>query len=226
LNKNTEEFYDKFSSEYTKAIIRCVPRYSEMIDMLFFYLPEDFKPKTILELGCGTGNLTVKLAENFKDAKFTAVDISADILTICKKRTDNENINFIKSDFKELEFCENSYDLVISTIAIHHLENKHKQILFKNIKKWLNFAGIFTFSDQFKGETEQIYKKHMEMWKKAAFQNSVPISEWDTWMEHQRLHDFHETIGKQIQWLKDAGLKNVDVVWKYALWTVIQCKNN
>lgn len=224
MNKNTEEFYDKLSSKYTKAILRCVPRYSEMIDMLFFYLPDKFQPKRILELGCGTGNLTVKIIEHFKDAKITAVDISADIINICKERANCDNVDFLKSDFIDLNFKDNSFDFVISSIAIHHLQNNEKQNLFNKIAKWLTPSGIFTFSDQFKGETEGLYEKHMKLWKDLAFANKVPVDEWETWMEHQRLHDFHETINNHVGWLNASGLKNIDVVWKYALWTVIQCR--
>jgi len=60
--ENAREFYDELSPQYTEAIRRCVPRYEEMLGMLFRYLPAVFAPRRVLELGCGTGNLTAMIA--------------------------------------------------------------------------------------------------------------------------------------------------------------------
>jgi len=222
VEKTTESFYNNFSDKYTDAIIKCVPRYFEMIEMLF--LSSDFRPVNILELGCGTGNLTKYIVKNFPSAIVTAVDISEDLLKICKKRVGGKNVCFVKSDFAKLKLNGNSFDLVISSIAIHHLENKEKIKLFENIFAWLKPKGIFTFADQFKGVSEEIYEKHIKLWRENAKNSNVSDEEWALWMEHQNLHDFHETIENQLLWLKDVGFTETDILWKYALWTVVSCK--
>jgi tRNA (cmo5U34)-methyltransferase len=226
LKKTTEEFYNAFSDKYTDAIIKCVPRYFEMIEMLFYYLPTDYAPESILELGCGTGNLTAVIYKNFPVAKITAVDISTDILQVCKERINSKNIKFVKGDFSKSEFAKDSFDLVISSIAIHHLKNEEKKKLFNNIFSWLRRNGILVFSDQFKGISDELYEKHIGLWKENALLSNVSESEWDIWMEHQKMHDYHETIDNQMTWLKQAGFKQVDILWKYALWTVLFCKKN
>ena len=71
-----EKFYNDISKEYTDSVERCVPKYKEMLSMLFIYLPEKYTPKSILELGCGTGNLTSLISKHFPSAKIFTVDIS------------------------------------------------------------------------------------------------------------------------------------------------------
>ena len=217
----TKEFYDSFSSQYTAAILKCVPRYEEMLATLFRYIPNDFAPKCILELGCGTGNLSSLIVHHFPEAKLTAVDISGEIISECKENLKAKNIKYIQENFTELNFPDKSFDLIISSIAIHHLTDPDKKKLFQGIYEWLADGGIFTFSDQFKGETDELYQEHIELWKKHAIKNGVADKEWKRWIEHQELHDYHSSLKSHLDWLQDCGFKKPDCVWRYSLWSVI-----
>jgi tRNA (cmo5U34)-methyltransferase len=220
----TKEFYDSFSSQYTEAILKCVPRYEEMLATLFLYIPNGFAPKSILELGCGTGNLSSLIVRHFPEAKLTAVDISGEIISKCKDRLKGNHINYLQEDFTKLNFPDKSFDLIISSIAIHHLADPDKKKLFQSVYEWLVNGGVFTFSDQFKGETDDLYQKHIELWKIHAIKNDVTDKDWKTWIEHQKLHDYHSSLKSHLDWLKNCGFKSPDCVWRYLLWSVIYAK--
>ena len=158
-----EKFYNDISKEYTDFIERCVPKYKEMHSMLFTYLPEKYAPKSILELGCGTGNLTTLISKHFPSTKIFAVDISGKSIKECKQRLPQIGIQYIKADFRSLDFKENSFDLIISSISIHHLYNKEKEDFFRKLFHWQTPKGILTFCDQFKAETDYLYAKHIEL---------------------------------------------------------------
>lgn len=216
-----EEFYDNISNEYTDMLDRAVPKYREMLWLMLHYIPANFKPKRILELGSGTGNLTELVLEKFPDAEITVVDISEKILDECKARFQSSNsINYCQYDFKEIEFEIASFDLILSSIAIHHIEDVDKQILFRKINSYLKPKGIFTYLDQCMGETTEIYQKNMKMWKTAAFKLGSTKENWKTWMDHQDEHDFHATVKNQIKWLEESSFKNIDILWRNLLWTV------
>ena len=51
-------FFDTLTDGYTATIERCFPRYREMLWALLNYLPQGRSFESILELGCGTGNLS------------------------------------------------------------------------------------------------------------------------------------------------------------------------
>lgn len=218
---NTTQFYDSISSEYTGLLERTVPCYREMMVHLMKYIPDGLNVGNILELGCGTGNLTYMLREKYPPAHIEAVDFSESIIRECRTRMGaTDRITYNRIDFRDMSFPAGSFDLIISSISIHHLEDADKEVLFQKLYTFLKSGGVFTFSDQCKGITEEIYLKEQMGWKSEAFESGASENDWKTWMEHQEMHDHHASIPDQMHWLEQAGFRNVDVVWKYLLWTV------
>lgn len=216
-----EQFYDSISKDYSDFVTRCVPWYKEMLSILFAYLPSKYSPQSILELGCGTGNLTHLLFKHFPQSQIQAVDISEECIKECKRRLPSASIQYIKLDFRDLDFPANSFDFIISSIAIHHLDDKEKEEIFKKLFSWQAPKGILTFCDQFRGETDHLYEHHMETWKAFAFNQGATDKEWNTWMEHQTQHDHHASLLEHMNWLRNAGYSIVDCTWRYLLWAAI-----
>ncbi|MCW5873758.1 MAG: methyltransferase domain-containing protein [Anaerolineales bacterium] len=73
--------------------------------------------KTVLELGCGTGNFTQVFAAT--GAQITANDISPDLLEVAQR--DNPSVKFICARFEDLP-GEELYDSIIGSSVLHHLE--------------------------------------------------------------------------------------------------------
>lgn len=221
MNK-VEQFYDQLSSKYSELIVKCVPRYPELIYNMFHYIPEEFKPKRILDLGCGTGNLTDQMFKTFPEAEIDALDISEEILNESRKRFSHvPNIRYIQADFKTLHLPPGSYDLVMSSIAIHHIEDPDKIKLYREVFQALTPGGIFIFADQTRGITDEIYKKNISNWKEEALRLGSSQENWEMWMAHQDAHDFHTPIRWRFQQLEEAGFSETDLIWKYLLWAVI-----
>ena len=80
MTLNVMQFFDQAVSEYDELIQAAIPRYDEIFWAMFYYLPEDFNPTNILELGCGTGNLTRLIAKRWPESQITIVDISKEML--------------------------------------------------------------------------------------------------------------------------------------------------
>ena len=216
-------FFDSLAGEYSELIERCFPRYQEMLWAVLNYLPSGRRFQSLLELGCGTGNLTVILHNTFPDATLRVVDLSRESLAVCRKRlSDCGQLITDAADFRDLEFPAESFDLVVSNIAIHHLSADRKQVLFQKIHKWLTPDGILCFADQCGAGTGDLYARHIEHWRRLTMDAGSTEAEWDMWMKHQAESDHHDTITDQMQWLRAAGFPIVDCVWRYLLWSVIQ----
>lgn len=78
----------------------------------------------VLEIGCGTGLLTLLLQPHVRS--ITALDSSAGMLGILESRIRNDGISGITTRRVDLEgedAWEGSYDLVVSSMTLHHIRN-------------------------------------------------------------------------------------------------------
>lgn len=230
-------FFDALTDDYTATIERCFPRYREMLWAVLEYLPTGREFRSILELGSGTGNLSVLLQVAFPQARLRVVDISAESLAVCQSRLGNaapgrtsagQNGEVIceQQDFRRLEYPPASFDLVVSSIAIHHLPADGKQQLFAGIHEWLTDDGILCYADQCAGVTRDIHTTHMTHWEQISREAGSTPAEWEMWMQHQAEHDHHDTLANQFAWLTTAGFTTLDCPWRYLLWSVIQARKS
>ncbi len=76
---------------------------------------------TLVDLGCGPGNITLRLAQAYPDARVIGVDGSAAMLAVAQRRAMelDLNVDFRCSDLRQLEGLR--ADLVISNSLLHHL---------------------------------------------------------------------------------------------------------
>ncbi len=112
---------------------------NKMADKLISMISNN--PKSILELGCGTGVLTEKLINKYHFTKYNASDIVFECESYIRKISDK--INFIPSDIEEFEFKE-KYDLIISNATFQWIENLEPFI--EKLKKQLTPNGELIFS--------------------------------------------------------------------------------
>lgn len=102
--------------------------------------------KTILEIGCGTGNFTSMLADRFPAAKIVALDFSPEMIAKASDKLRKKNIEFICAEGEEFlqETSDESFDLVASNGSLQWFTD-HDQAL-KNIARILLPGGVFLCS--------------------------------------------------------------------------------
>lgn len=100
--------------------------------------------KKVLDLGCGTGRYSIKFAK--EGAEVTGIDLSEDMLGIAREKVTNKmKINFLKGDMsRKIDLPDKSFDLIISSLAMSHLEEIDGFI--ENIGRLLNNDGISIIS--------------------------------------------------------------------------------
>jgi tRNA (cmo5U34)-methyltransferase len=223
--KSVGQFFDALTNDYTVTIERCFPRYREMLWALLEYLPDDHACSSILELGCGTGNLSILLAEAFPCSVIRLVDISRESIDACRTRLgDGPRFAYEQRDFRKLDCETATFDLIVSSISIHHLTSTEKIELFNRLHAWLKPHGVFAYADQFRGATEDLYSCHIKNWKEQSIAAGASEDEFEMWMAHQREHDHHDTLKDQLDWLSATDFAVVDCPWRYLLWSVVQAR--
>ncbi len=74
----------------------------------------------VLEIGCGTGQLTVSLAPF--GLSLTAIDISPSMIAAARRRLAGTNVEFQAASFEDFAAADASFDLIISAAAFHWID--------------------------------------------------------------------------------------------------------
>lgn len=217
------DFFDRVSAEYDDSIRKAIPPYREMFEALLGYcFLDSTKPLEILELGCGTGNLSVYLRELFPNARLSLVDLSPDMLTqaALKLGGKRERLELIQGGFMDLEFPPSRFDLVVSSMALHHLRDEEKPVLYDRIFQWLKPGGIFRCADETLGIPEPVHIENLRRWEIWARQNGTTDADIAFWSEHAERYDHYAPLKAHFQWLGKSGFENIDCYWRKLMWTV------
>jgi ubiquinone/menaquinone biosynthesis C-methylase UbiE len=115
-------------------------------ESLLSFIANRVNPQSrVLELGCGTGNLTLKLKEM---KEIIGVDISDAMIAIAKTKIEDNNVHYCQDDILSFfDYNERKYDYVISSYTCHHLTESEKKILFKKSYNVLDKPGVALFGD-------------------------------------------------------------------------------
>lgn len=137
--------YGNFAYIYDR-LMQDVPydQWLAYLDELFVKL--DLRLGKALDLGCGTGTLTVPLAQ--KGWQVTAVDLSADMLAVAesKAREEGVQVHWVQQDMRQLQ-VGTDFDLVISMCdSLNYITEVHElELVFKQTHQALRDGGIFFF---------------------------------------------------------------------------------
>jgi tRNA (cmo5U34)-methyltransferase len=217
-------YFGSMVESYDSLIRRAVPRYDEMTFRLLEYLPE--KAERILELGCGTGNLSLFLARKFPTAWLTLVDGSPDMVAVACARIEDAGpdllteASFIAARFEELELPEHPFDLVVSSISLHHVSDKAS--LYRWIRSALRAGGRFCFADQIRGEPESNHRVNWDRWLEfCRAPGNCSEEEIESLLEHAAAHDHYTRLSDHISQLARAGFGEIDCVWRNLMWGIV-----
>jgi len=137
--------YNNFAFVYDKLMYDV--DYKKWVD----YIQELFEkygvnPTLVLDLGCGTGNITVEMAQKGYD--MTGVDLSPDMLACAmeKSRGKGLDILYLNQDITEFELY-GTVDVILCLMdTVNYITDKRQlRKLFKLVKNYLNPGGLFIF---------------------------------------------------------------------------------
>ena len=111
---------------------------------LILSLIGDISDKDILDIGCGTGELSAKLAQTADSV--TGIDISKKMLNAAKEKNNRSNIEYKELSMENINRLNRKFDTAVSSLAFHYVENFEKLIL--DISKLLKKRGSLIFSQE------------------------------------------------------------------------------
>ncbi len=138
MYKNFSYLYDQFMYD--------IPYDEWVSNILTIFLENDFNPKTIVDLGCGTGELTSKLQS--MGFNMIGIDISEDMIKVAKKKNTTRGQNIIYKTENIVDFTlDKKVDSMISTCDSYNYILDDNDLLksFKKVYSYLNDDGMFIF---------------------------------------------------------------------------------
>jgi trans-aconitate 2-methyltransferase len=145
--------YDKFKKERSRPFF-------DLLAQL-----DDISPKTVVDLGCGTGELTAELAKKWPKAEIVGVDSSSEMLEKAKSYA-GARLRFETATMEEWTPARPA-DLIFSNSAFHWLKPHEEQI--ERIGSFVAPGGTLAFQapNQFKEPTHVIMQevRNAPQWK-------------------------------------------------------------
>ncbi|MFA9191882.1 class I SAM-dependent methyltransferase [Flavobacterium sp. FZUC8N2.13] len=174
--------------------------------------------KTILDLGCGAGNYTLKMLSKVPNLNCTLVDLSQNMLDKAFERVSEATIakvETIQGDIRDIDLA-NNFDIILAGAVLHHLrEDADWELVFQKMYDSLTPGGCFLISDLLIQENEAVNKL---TWKMYA--NYLKHHGGDEYQ--QKVFDYIEkedtprSMTYQLDLMKKVGFSSTEILHKNA----------
>jgi tRNA (cmo5U34)-methyltransferase len=217
--KNTVAIEDAFNmsvSYYDSWIRKAVPGYDDLFAIAGELMPfPPDSPVNVLDLGAGTGLFSQKVLEQCPGAHFALWDVSTGMLDVARERFRNfpDRFRYVVDDFRNLREAD-CFDMVISSLSIHHLKDDEKRQLFARIHDVLHRQGLFLNIDLIKAPTAYLEELYCEDWYRKMRRNGASEEEVQAGIERKHAYDREATLEDQLRWLREAGFTDADCVYR------------
>jgi len=156
--------------------------------------------RRILDLGSGGGRLLALVKAARPGGQYVALDFSPTMLeTLRELFAAESSVSVVAHNLDEPLPSIGSFDAVVSSFAIHHLEHARKRALYEEIFARLAPGGVFCNLEHVSSPTARLH---------AEFLEAISCAEEDP---SNKLLD----VEAQLAWLREIGFTDVDCHWKW-----------
>ena len=168
-------------------------------EVLVSVLPDS--PRTVLDLGCGDGRLAALVLEHRSSVESVlAVDSSPAMLSHARNRFDGDHrVQLQEWSLEDPLTPLGSFDVVVAGFSIHHVEDQRKRELFSEVAGQLAAGGVFANLEVVASATPELHRQFLDLIGRA---DDDP-------------EDRLAPVESQLLWMREAGLSQVDCMWRW-----------
>ena len=214
--------FDAVAGDYDAARRRLVPCFAAFYAAALEVVAEWGPPPhaRVLDLGAGTGLFAAMVRAAHPDTRLTLVDLAPGMLDEARRRfAGTADVAYVVGDYAAA-LPDGPFDLVVSALSIHHLDDAAKRRLFAAVRAALVPGGLFVNAEQILAPTPALEARAHARWRAQAAALGSDEAELAA-AEARMAHDRCATLEAQLGWLRDAGFTEVDCAfkaWRFAVY--------
>lgn len=220
-----EDQFNALAREYDANRKRFIPCFQDFYeDTTKFISANIAPPQRVLDLGAGTGLLTWFWYQQFPTAEYVLTDVADEMLDIARKRFHGINTVSCQTADYSKGLPDKNFDVIISALSIHHLEDADKRTLFSQIYEKLPGGGLFVNYDQFCAGQDRLNRWFDTYWENQLADSGLTPRDIDLWRERRKL-DRECSVEAETEMLSACGFQTVKCVYscrKFAVLTAIK----
>ena len=167
----------------------------------------------ILDIGCGSGNVTLFLSEAFSAKQIVAIDVDEEMIGFAKQHHSKDNITYLAQDFglewdqlpPVLQSLEGRVSLVFTNHCLHWIPDRENVV--KNLHRLMSktgkiYANIYWISDLFL----DLSPDEKEIHEKEFMKIPTKEEQFDIWFNLFKNNGFSITSNKFL--MKECGFEH------------------
>jgi tRNA (cmo5U34)-methyltransferase len=172
-------------------------------------------PVRVLDLGAGTGILSAMVAEALPEAELVLLDEAPGMLERARERLGEAapRCRIVVANFAD-QVPDGPFDVIVSALAIHHVDDDAKRRLFARLHDRLSPGGAFVNAEQVSGPNPRLDALYAERWRTRA--TTLGTTEHEHAEAAERMSvDRPSSVEAQLRWLTESGFVDVDCFFKW-----------
>ncbi|MEO9023257.1 MAG: class I SAM-dependent methyltransferase [Ginsengibacter sp.] len=172
---------------------------------------------SLLDIGCGAGNYTLKMLSKLPGLHCTLVDLSKPMLDRASERVakaTEKEVRTIQGDIRDIYLQDDQYDIILAGAVLHHLrDDSDWQSVFTKLYKVLKSGGCLMISDLITQETKVLnhyirerYGDYLESLGGAEYKQKV--------LAYIEKEDSPRSLNYQLNLMKNVGFREVEILHK------------
>jgi tRNA (cmo5U34)-methyltransferase len=173
---------------------------------------------TILDVGCGAGNYTLKMLQRLPGLACTLVDLSMPMLKKAEERVREvtpATVQILQGDIRTLTLPEERFDIILAGAVLHHLRDDNDwESTFQKLFNLLKPGGCLMISDLVIQDAPEL---HSLIWEKyGAYLSSIGGDGYrDHVFAYIEKEDSPRSLTYQLDLMKKCGFRAVEVLHKH-----------